>query len=297
MIITIQHQHKPWQQDFTLTTPGVTFGRSRDNAIALPDPARSISLYQGAITVSEDQHIVLRNLASTPIVVNDQQLHCLQSITLSPQETSEDSVSFVCGDYAFTLSDREATAAEAPAEKSVAVAAAATTVMATVPATALVDNDTATAINRKTVVEPEPAVAPVAEAVSLAESAPLAEPVVTPESQPVEDVFGDLFEGSGVVPIGGEVDLEAHPFDLPSSVSRNSNNPLKEIDISHLSPHMDQDPLISLSRDGMEHQQRDIFYDRSPTTLSSQSSTNDEIEDELELLLQELAANKVASGR
>ncbi|WP_432785989.1 hypothetical protein AAEX37_00097 [Oligella sp. MSHR50489EDL] len=80
-------------------------------------------------------------------------------------------------------------------------------------------------------------------------------------------IFDSLFSGNGVVPVGAEVNYDLHPFDMTSATVRNSDNPLAELQCIALDANLSKDPLERLSRDGIEHQQVDIFQDSRPSTL------------------------------
>lgn len=80
-------------------------------------------------------------------------------------------------------------------------------------------------------------------------------------------IFDRLFSGNGVVPVGAEVNDDLHPFDMTSATVRNSDNPLAELQGIALDANLSKDPLERLSRDGIEHQQVDIFQDSRPSTL------------------------------
>ncbi len=80
-------------------------------------------------------------------------------------------------------------------------------------------------------------------------------------------IFDSFFSGNGVVPVGAEVNYDLHPFDMTSATVRNSDNPLAELQGIALDANLSKDPLERLSRDGIEHQQVDIFQDSRPSTL------------------------------
>lgn len=448
MKITVQNLSQSFNRSFDLSSPGVTFGRSPENQIVLPDPSVSISLFQAAIKVNESAQIEIRNLAATPILIGNQSLSVGQSLAL--QSGSE----FICGDFKFKLEadnaqeaaninshpklannqpfraptvmpmpgseamDFEQIAAEVSPPTADRAFISDTTSATVAPPPSLnaeiiaeplplahfgietdsppvttapdavidtvlqiekeptadfeltrdanlevgielsplspdfefsrvnlsadsggapqdsVSSYTDTAQTKQTTTTPTrvdiinevaPPIQPLTEAEIAIAQAPSAETVSTTqaelltafETQLLDDqiaptpmsaaapaleaesiaeaspsIFDDLFSGSGVVPIGAEINNDVHPFAMDSATTRNTDNPLGEMQGMALDEDLSKDPLERLSRDGIEHQQRDIFHDTRPSTMlhdneqKSHSSQSDL--DHLDKILREL---------
>ena len=79
---------------------------------------------------------------------------------------------------------------------------------------------------------------------------------------------------------------------MNSAIARNTDNPLEEMQGVALDEDLSKDPLERLSRDGIEHQQRDIFHDTRPSTLihdSEQGTSSKQTDlDHLDKILSEL---------
>ncbi|MDO5666782.1 MAG: FHA domain-containing protein [Alcaligenaceae bacterium] len=150
--------------------------------------------------------------------------------------------------------------------------------------TGSIDIDSDKEIQTESEPTPEVLVAPQSVPVPVSES--------TPEAEAVPSIFDDLFAGSGVVPIGAEINYDVHPFEMGSATARNTDNPLGEMQGMALDDDLSKDPLERLSRDGIEHQQRDIFHDTRPSTLlhdTEQKSANTQSDlDHLDKILREL---------
>lgn len=131
-------------------------------------------------------------------------------------------------------------------------------------------------------------------AVAAAEEPPIiAAPATTGAEvqEPTPSVFDDLFSGNGVVPIGAEPDyMEVHPFEIGSATIRNSSDPLNLVNGIELDEDLSKDPLERLSRDGIEHQQRDIFHDTRPSTMLHDNQDEDKTAhlDDLDKIFSEL---------
>lgn len=255
MKITVQSLVASFKRDYELKSPGITFGRSTDNLIALPDPSGSLSLFQGVIKFNNSQQITIRNLATTPITLGDKILKAGQSAELHAD------TEFSCGNFKFTLS-RAALGVETDD---------------TQPTTA-VATDSTQRPHAKT-----PTVLPMPNAEKLNTSTgPMSIAEAGREMMPDQDVlnttqdkdkattsiFDDLFGGSHVTPIGIDSTFEdTHPFEMNSAISRNTSNPLEQLTGIELDSSLSKDPLERLSQDGLEQQQRDIFADSRPSTL------------------------------
>mgnify|MGYP001035358595 CR=1 FL=1 len=302
MKTTVQHLHSSFNRSYEIKSPGATFGRSHDNQIALPDPSISISLFQAAIKIKDGGQIELRNLAATPILVGNQSLRVGQSFDL--QSDSE----FTCGDFKFQLesapqaADKSKAASDQPSQ-SESPSFKTPTVMpmpgtetilpvrqTLAPSTPLVAQIKETAPN--TFESPEIVKEkPESEKSELASPAELAITPTPSVEEPVPSVFDDLFSGSGVVPIGAEpTHMDVHPFEMRSATTRNSNDPLNQVNGIDLDEDLSKDPLERLSRDGIEHQQRDIFHDTRPSTIlhDHQDESNDSSIDDLDKIFSEL---------
>lgn len=282
MKITVQHINNSFSRSYELKSPGATFGRSHENQIVLPDPSVSISLFQAAIKLNEAQQIVIRNLAATPILIGNHSLRVGQSFTL--QNNSE----FVCGDFKFQLeptrvgdldtSDTTKTSTKAdhlPQVKTAEEPALRVPTVMPMPGTNLISLMQVSAPSSPIDAQPNQAVATQEKNdetqrlnanVAEAEESHLTTTVEPAASTP--SVFDDLFAGNGVVPIGAEPHtMDMHPFEINSATSRNTSDPLEHVNGIELDADLSKDPLERLSRDGIEHQQRDIFYDTRPSAL------------------------------
>ncbi len=273
MKITVQHLHSSFNRSYELKSPGATFGRSPENQIVLPDPSVSISLFQAAIKVKKTGEIEIRNLAATPILIGNHSIRVGQSLNL--QETSQ----FTCGNFKFQLEGLSAPETptaepEVPAGEQHSVRAP--TVMP-MPGTqqALIQclsEHSASPPQSDLALNPEHTEAPL-HLLTTKETTPKSnveavKPTEKLKPQESPSVFDDLFSGNGVVPIGVEPNYqEVHPFEMASATVRNTEDPLAEITAIELDEALSKDPLERLSRDGIEHQQRDIFYDNRPSTL------------------------------
>lgn len=124
------------------------------------------------------------------------------------------------------------------------------------------------------------------------ETQPLAPTQVEPQAEVVNSIFDDLFSGNGVMPIGAEVNYDVHPFEMDSATARNTANPLGELHGMALDDDLSKDPLERISRDGIEHQQRDIFHDTRPSTMlhdtEEKAHSNHSDLDHLDKILREL---------
>ncbi len=118
-------------------------------------------------------------------------------------------------------------------------------------------------------------------------NSPPAAPV--PEENP-DDIFKDLLSGPGVLPVGGAVTDERHPFDMESATNRNHHNPvelLRPEGMHH--PSIDGDPLDALPSDGTDKDRNTIFSDDSPTTLNQDTALDSHKHDNILDTLQRTA--------
>ena len=94
-------------------------------------------------------------------------------------------------------------------------------------------------------------------------------------SEAFEDPFADFFSGPGVVPIGAEVDLhQINPFAMETTATRNSSNPLEQIEAQGIQDASIQGEILSVfKQDGTEQDKQTIFTDATPTTVRQEDST------------------------
>lgn len=298
MKITVQNLSNSFNRSFDLSSPGATFGRSPENQIVLPDPSASISLFQAALKINESSQIEIRNLAATPILVGNQSLSVGQSLVL--QNNSE----FSCGDFRFRLTTAHNEVVTSPDEQTTELnnpSFRAPTVMP-MPGSESVDCEQIS-IQKVTSIEevlksessPHNIELDPIDLKDKASTTPLKDEESVVKTLPEAtncSIFDDLFSGNGVAPIGAEVNHELHPFEMNSAIARNTDNPLEEMQGVALDEDLSKDPLERLSRDGIEHQQRDIFHDTRPSTLihdSEQGASSKQTDlDHLDKILSEL---------
>lgn len=108
-----------------------------------------------------------------------------------------------------------------------------------------------------------PAVMPQAPAIET--TAIMAQPAPAPA--PVEDIFADLLNSPGVIPVGSSPQDNAHPFDMASATNRNHPDPVSLLTPQGVQPYGNNDPLNMLSSDGNDQHRNSIFSDTRPSTL------------------------------
>ncbi|MDO5681138.1 MAG: FHA domain-containing protein [Pelistega sp.] len=100
---------------------------------------------------------------------------------------------------------------------------------------------------------------------------------------PFDDPFADFFSGPGVVPIGAEVDLhQINPFEMESTATRNSSNPLEQIEALGIQDTSIQGEVLSVfKQDGTEQDKQTIFTDATPTTVRQDDTSAPKKEEDL----------------
>lgn len=121
-------------------------------------------------------------------------------------------------------------------------------------------------------VDPSESVASVAELTP----EPVLTPVQTPEQEPraaiqeeeSSDIFKELLDGPGVLPVGQSVETgNLHPFELASQAPRNHPNPIQQLREDHRSQTYGDLAYEPLNTEP-EHHDSHIFSNPTPSTLS-----------------------------
>ena len=100
---------------------------------------------------------------------------------------------------------------------------------------------------------------------------------------PFDDPFADFFSGPGVVPIGAEVDLhQINPFEMESTATRNSDNPLEQLEAQGIQDASIQGEILAVfKQDGTEQDKQTIFTDATPTTVRQDDTSAPKKEEDL----------------
>lgn len=238
-----------------LQIPGGTIGSSPNNDIVLADEENAIGKVQAVLRMNAQSNAVLVNLCSTsPIYLNGLILTFKQQAVFGKEDR------ITLGSYVLqTLT--ETTPAQAPQP-------------AMAPAVQPASFEQA---------EPNP-LASITITVPAEEPAPVAPP------PPAEDIFADLLNSPGTLPVGAPTRNEAHPFEMDSASDRNHANPVSLLTLQGVhQPIHQRDPLSMLSQDGTEQHRVTIFTDNSPSTLRQNQELAEHREDRILQTLKQTA--------
>lgn len=258
-----------------LQVPGGTIGSGPENDIVLADEKHTIGKVQAALRMNAQGDAVLVNLCSTsPIYLNGLILAFKQQAAFGEKDR------ITLGSYVLQALTETATASQTTAatvSTATTVSAMPASTPAQVPQTVLV-----------------PAFTEPAAPVSVEEPAPAA----PPPPPPAGDIFADLLNSPGTLPVGAPIQTEAHPFEIPSASDRNHADPVSLLSPQGVrQPLHHHDPLLMLSRDGTEQHRATIFTDNSPGTLRQTRELAEHQEDRILQTLQQAAYNNNHENR
>lgn len=254
-----------------LQIPGGTIGSGPENDIVLADEKHTIGKIQAVLRTNAQGDAMLVNLCSTsPIYLNGLILAFKQQAAFGDKDR------ITLGSYVLQA------LTETASEPLAATVSTATTVsaMPAAPPAQVPQTELAPAFT-------EPA-APV----SIEEPAPAA------PTPPAEDIFADLLNSPGTLPVGAPIQAETHPFEIPNASDRNHADPVSLLSPQGVhQPLHHHDPLLMLSRDGTEQHQATIFTDNSPGTLRQTRELDEHQEDRILQTLQQAAYNNNHENR
>lgn len=126
---------------------------------------------------------------------------------------------------------------------------------------------------------------------ALAVAAPESEPMPAQAAQETSDIFKELLDGPGVLPVGQSSEAgHLHPFELASQVRRNHPDPMQELQGNHATTYgnMAYGPLNTEPENHDSH----IFSNPTPSTLNLE----DPLASQRKSLIDDALAHGHASG-
>ncbi|ETD66894.1 hypothetical protein V757_12030 [Pelistega indica] len=228
-----------------VTPPGVTLGRASTNHIVLTDESKQISLMQAIIRVQNRETLILKNMGSLEIQVNQTSLPLGKEIVVHAGDNIR------IGDYTCTVSKLPSAPTVMPMPNQPAM---------TGHYTAISPKNTGFIPEKTT-----PTQAIEEDILGLNSTAPTTQ-------QPInytKDIFAELL-GVDAVPIGAS-HANLHPFEFNSKLDKNFHDPLSNLD-TRISIEQENDPLKIIASDGNEHLNKNIFSNPKPSTLNIDDS-------------------------
>lgn len=238
---------------YLLGSPGATIGSSPDNDLVLSDRDQSAGKVQAICKVNQQGNATLINLSSIiPISVGGISLSFRQEIPV--QENDE----IIIGNFVLRPQDKIATHTNAAVAEPVA---------AVMPKTPVIEPQ---AINNR---------APSGDTVWAQAENPIKPPAPAPA--PAEDIFADLLNSPGVIPVGSSPQDNTHPFEMASAAERNHPNPVSLLTPQGVQQYGHNDPLNMLSSDGADQHRSSIFSDPRPSTIQHSNALSEHQEDQI----------------